>query len=78
MLRLAPEHLRAPKGLSRAFVRKYDGPYEIVVKVGRVAYKFQLPKHIQQHPVFHVSQLKPYHYMVWRPPVTSQAGLQQM
>ena len=40
-------------------MRKYDGPFEIMKKVGKVAYKLRLPEHLQAyHPVFYVSQLK--------------------
>nr|GEZ42717.1 integrase, catalytic core [Tanacetum cinerariifolium] len=39
---------------------KYFEPFIIVKKVGKVAYKFQLPSTSQIHQVFHVSQLKLY------------------
>ncbi|GKF69151.1 retrotransposable element Tf2 [Tanacetum coccineum] len=37
---------------------KYYGPFLIIAKVGAVAYKLDLPRGGQVHPVFHVSQLK--------------------
>ncbi|KAL4186704.1 hypothetical protein AMTRI_Chr09g35320 [Amborella trichopoda] len=37
---------------------RYYGPYEIIQKVGSVAYKLQLPDEARIHPIFHVSCLK--------------------
>ena len=37
---------------------KYFGPYLIVAKVGPMAYRLQLPKGVNQHPILHVSLLK--------------------
>ena len=37
---------------------KFYGPYEIIEKIGSVAYRFKLPVGAQIHPVIYVSQLK--------------------
>ena len=42
---------------------KFTGPYNVVARVGNVAYRLELPEQLIRrriHPVFHVSQLKPF------------------
>ncbi|KAE8691406.1 hypothetical protein F3Y22_tig00110890pilonHSYRG01301 [Hibiscus syriacus] len=50
-------HADVHKGL----VRRYEGPFRIVKRIGTMAYKLELPPTIQAYPVIHVSLLKPYH-----------------
>lgn len=47
--------------MHRGLISKYDGPFELVKRVGNVAHKLKLPKRLQIHLTIHVSFLKPYH-----------------
>jgi hypothetical protein len=39
---------------------KFYVPFKVLEHVGSVAYRLELPDTAQVHPVFHVSQLKPF------------------
>ena len=40
--------------------RHFYGPFRIIVRMGPIAYKLELPEHSRIHPVFHCSLLKPF------------------
>ncbi|KAE8671970.1 hypothetical protein F3Y22_tig00111877pilonHSYRG00250 [Hibiscus syriacus] len=45
----------------KGLVRRYEGPFKILKRIGTMAYRLDLPKTIRAHPVLHVSLLKPFH-----------------
>ncbi|GAU31589.1 hypothetical protein TSUD_54120 [Trifolium subterraneum] len=40
--------------------KRYYGPFKLIRAIGDVAFELELPSTSRIHPVFHVSQLKPY------------------
>ncbi|PKI46331.1 hypothetical protein CRG98_033274 [Punica granatum] len=48
------------KDVHKGLTWRYEGLFQVLQRVGNVAYKVELPKKLKLHPVFHVSMLKPF------------------
>lgn len=57
---LAHQIRRRHANVHKGLVRRYEGPFKVEKRIGKQAYRLILPPHLELHPVFHVSLLKPY------------------
>lgn len=53
-------HISAKRVL-RSLVPQYDSPFEVITRVGAVAYRLVLPERLKLYLIFHVSFLKKFH-----------------
>ena len=53
----------------RKLQRRYVGPFPILEKIGKAAYRLQLPEDWSVHPVFHTSLLRPWRTSQWSCPI---------
>ncbi|GJZ49134.1 putative nucleotidyltransferase, ribonuclease H [Tanacetum coccineum] len=61
MVKLLPQQFKSLRKVHKGLIRRYEGPFSVIGRVGKVFYRVQLPPKLKIHPVFHVSFLKPYH-----------------
>ncbi|KAA0041182.1 reverse transcriptase [Cucumis melo var. makuwa] len=59
--KLKVEQIRFRGHRDQHLARKYEGPMEVLKKIGNALYWAVLPAWMKIHPVIHVSNLKPYH-----------------
>jgi hypothetical protein len=61
-LTVRPKNISLRMGACAKLEPWYYGPFEVLYKVGPVAYMLALPPTVKAHNVFHVSLLKKYVY----------------
>ena len=59
-LKVRPKKSSLNLGNFSKVAARYCGPFEVLAKIGPVAYELALPSCIRVHNVFHVSLLKKY------------------
>ena len=52
-------NIPANKLTGRKYGQQYVGPFEVLERVGKLAYRLDIPEHWKLHPVFTVAQLEP-------------------
>ena len=57
---LATKNLKLKGVTPRKLLPRYIGPFKVLQRIGKVAYKLNMPDHMHVHNVFHVSLLQPY------------------
>ena len=60
MVKLNPRQFKSLRNVSQSLIRKYEGPFRIIAKDGKISYQVDMPHHLKIHPVFRASQVKPY------------------
>ena len=59
-IKVNPNKTTSRLGKHKKLAPKYCGPFEILAKVGSVAYQLALPPNIKVHNMFQISILKRY------------------
>ncbi|XP_068641157.1 uncharacterized protein [Aristolochia californica] len=60
LVKMRTEQFRSLRTKNKGLIKRYEGPFPITKRIGKLAYQLQLPTRLRIHNVFHVSNLKPY------------------
>ncbi|KAK3037385.1 hypothetical protein RJ639_030483 [Escallonia herrerae] len=58
MLKLLRQQFKSFRKVHKGLIRKYEGPFPIVAKIGKASYQLELPPKLKIHPVFHVNGIE--------------------
>ncbi|CAN6447642.1 unnamed protein product [Victoria cruziana] len=61
LVELYPDRTGLSCGKHGASIRKFEGPFTVVRRIGKLAYKLDLPPDFEVHSVFHVRNLNPFY-----------------
>ena len=50
---------KIPANHGKKYSQQYAGPFQVLERIGRLAYRLDIPEHWRLHPVFTVAQLEP-------------------
>ena len=59
-IKVTPKKISLRVGICTKLAPCYCGPFEILSRIGQVAYQLALPPNLRVHNVFHISVLKKY------------------
>ncbi|CAN6440095.1 unnamed protein product [Victoria cruziana] len=61
LVELYPDRTGLSCGKHRASIRKFEGPFTVVRRIGKLAYKLNLPPDFKVRSMFHVRNLNPFY-----------------
>ena len=50
LVKLLPQQFKSLRSVHKGLVRRYEGPFPILGKVGKVSYRVELPPRLKIHP----------------------------
>ncbi|KAL6340630.1 hypothetical protein AAG906_010538 [Vitis piasezkii] len=53
LVKLLPQQFKSLRPVHKGLVRRYEGPFPILGKIGKVSYRVELPPRLKIHHVFH-------------------------